>query len=242
MLTKEERDEIYRRALAACRPKAWPPKPTPTAIAEQRWAQKSTEVVIRDAAAQNEAVCTRLQAERAAVEAEQKRARYQAVIDRYWQSMLDAQTEVLAYNQDTGFKERVRPSCHRGPGDCVLFIADEAYWGGDKRCVGRLQAMITEPKLTIERKGIDAFEVRNLLHIVMLAEPGWVIPAGRYERRYAAFAVNTAMRGNRAYFRALHDQIHNGGAEAMFHELQRMDLGDWHPREVPNELLTNSAL
>jgi hypothetical protein len=32
--------------------------------------------------------------------------------------------------------------------------------------------MITEPKLTIERKGIDAFEVRNLLHIIMLAEPG----------------------------------------------------------------------
>src|SRR5262249_14446867 len=29
--------------------------------------------------------------------------------------------------------------------DCVLFVADEAYWGGDKRCVGRLQGMITEP-------------------------------------------------------------------------------------------------
>jgi energy-coupling factor transporter ATP-binding protein EcfA2 len=105
--------------------------------------------------------------------------------------------------------------------DCILFIADEAYWGGDKRCVGRLQAMITEPKLTIERKGIDAFEVRNLLHILMLAEPGWVIPAGRYERRYAAFAVSTVKRGNRAYFRDLHDQIHNGGAEAMFYDLQR---------------------
>ena len=126
--------------------------------------------------------------------------------------------------------------------DCILFIADEAYWGGDKRCVGRLQAMITEPKLTIERKGIDAFEVRNLLHIIMLAEPGWVIPAGRYERRYAAFAVNTAMRGNRAYFRALHDQIHNGGAEAMFYDLREMDLGDWHPREIPDALLTNPAL
>jgi len=39
--------------------------------------------------------------------------------------------------------------------DCVLFIADEAYWGGDKRCVGRLQGMITEPTLPIERKNID---------------------------------------------------------------------------------------
>jgi hypothetical protein len=126
--------------------------------------------------------------------------------------------------------------------DCILFVADEAYWGGDKRCVGRLQAMITEPKLTIERKGIDAFEVRNLLHMLMLAEPGWVIPAGRYERRYAAFAVSTVKRGDRPYFRALHHQIQNGGAEAMFYDLQRMDLGDWHPRNIPEALLTNPAL
>jgi hypothetical protein len=126
--------------------------------------------------------------------------------------------------------------------DCILFVADEAYWGGDKRCVGRLQAMITEPKLTIERKGIDAFEVRNLLHILMLAEPGWVIPAGRWERRYAAFAVSTARLGDREYFRSLHHQIYNGGAEAMFYDLRMMDLGGWHPREIPKGLLTNQAL
>lgn len=57
--------------------------------------------------------------------------------------------------------------------DCILFVADEAYWGSDKRCVGRLQGMITEPTLPIERKGIDLMRVRNCLHIVMLAEPGW---------------------------------------------------------------------
>jgi hypothetical protein len=126
--------------------------------------------------------------------------------------------------------------------DCVLFVADEAYWGGDKRCVGRLQGMITEPKLPIERKGFDVFEVRNFLHIAMLAEPGWVIPAGRYERRYAAISVSTTKRGDRAYFKALHRQIDNGGAEAMFHDLARMDLGDWHPREIPEALLTSPAL
>jgi hypothetical protein len=74
--------------------------------------------------------------------------------------------------------------------DCVLFVADEAYWGGDKRCVGRLQGMITERFLPIERKGIDLIQVPNFLHVLMLAEPGWVIPAGRYERRYAALAVS----------------------------------------------------
>ena len=126
--------------------------------------------------------------------------------------------------------------------DCVLFIADEAYWGGDKRCVGRLQGMITETTLPIERKGIDLIQVPNCLHIVMLAEPGWVIPAGRFERRYAALAVSTAKRGDRDYFRALHRQIKEGGAEAMFYDLRAMDLGDWHPREIPGALLRNPAL
>jgi Family of unknown function (DUF5906) len=79
--------------------------------------------------------------------------------------------------------------------DCELFIADEAYWGGDKRCVGRLQGMMTEPTLPIERKGIDLIQVPNYLHVIMLAEPGWAIPAGRFERRYAAFAVSEAKRG-----------------------------------------------
>ena len=126
--------------------------------------------------------------------------------------------------------------------DCILFIADEAYWGGDKRCVGRLQGMITEPTLPIERKGIDVVQVRNYLHVIMLAEPGWVIPAGRYERRYAAFAVSTKKRGDRAYFAALHRQMSSGGIEAMLYDLRRIDLGDWHPRNIPDAVLTSLAL
>jgi hypothetical protein len=126
--------------------------------------------------------------------------------------------------------------------DCVLFVADEAYWGGDKRCVGRLQGMITEPTLPIERKGFDLILGPNYLHVLMLAEPGWVIPAGRYERRYAAFSVSEARRGDREYFNALHRQIADGGAEAMMCDLQRMDLGDWHPRQIPESLLKGAAL
>jgi hypothetical protein len=126
--------------------------------------------------------------------------------------------------------------------DCVLFVADEAYWGGDKRCVGRLQGMITEPWLPIERKGIDLMRVRNCLHVVMLAEPGWVIPAGKYERRYAAPPVSTERQGDKAYFKALHREIKEGGAAAMFWDLGQRDLGDWHPRDIPEELLQNTVL
>jgi hypothetical protein len=76
----------------------------------------------------------------------------------------------------------------------------------------------------------------------MLAEPGWVIPAGRHERRYAALKVSKARLRDRAYFRALHYQIANGGAEAMFYDLQTLDLDGWHPRDIPEALLRSDAM
>ena len=126
--------------------------------------------------------------------------------------------------------------------DCILFIADEAYWGGDKRCVGKLQGMITERNLPIERKGFDMYSVKNFLHVLMLAEPGWVIPAGRFERRYAALKVSEVRRGDKDYFKALNRQMAGGGVEAMFYDLLEVELGDWHPREIPDALLKGEAL
>jgi hypothetical protein len=116
--------------------------------------------------------------------------------------------------------------------NCILFVADEAYWGGHKSVVGELQRMITEPTLPIERKGFDIYETPNYIHMLMLAEPGWVVPAGRFERRYAAFEVSEERMEDFEYFKALRSQIDNGGAAAMLYDLQRMDLGDWHPRQI----------
>jgi hypothetical protein len=126
--------------------------------------------------------------------------------------------------------------------DCILYVCDEAYWSGDKRAVGKLQTDITEPTIVIERKGVDRYRVRNMLHHLMLAEPGWVIPAGRFERRYAAVSVSSARLGDQAYFDALYAEIANGGAAAMFYDLLALDLKGWHPRQIPESLLKGAAL
>jgi hypothetical protein len=62
MLTKEQQDEIYRRALAACRPKAPPPKPTPAVKAQEQFAASNqpTEAVIDAATRRNNALAERL--------------------------------------------------------------------------------------------------------------------------------------------------------------------------------------
>jgi hypothetical protein len=47
---------------------------------------------------------------------------------------------------------------------------------------------------------------------------------------------------DKRYFVPLNKQIDGDGAAAMFFDLQRMDLGDWHPREIPQVLLKGAAL
>jgi hypothetical protein len=126
--------------------------------------------------------------------------------------------------------------------DCALLIADEAFWAGDNRHIGRLQSMITEDTLSIEPKGIGIFQVKNFLHVVMLAEPGWVVPAGRNERRYAIYDVGDGRVSDRRYFNNLQAQIDGDGPAAMFYELRGMDLKGWHPRQIPEELLHSRVM
>jgi hypothetical protein len=113
----------------------------------------------------------------------------------------------------------------------ILLIADEAYWAGIKADAGTLQRTITEPTLAIEAKGYDVRIVKNYIHLLMLAELGWTVPAGQDERRYAVFEVAKEPR-DEAYFKALYQEIEGSGPAAMLYDLQRMDLGDWHPRKV----------
>ena len=63
MWTKEQRDEIYRQALAACRPKAPPPNPTPAVKARERFAASNqrTGAIIDAATRGNEALAQRLE-------------------------------------------------------------------------------------------------------------------------------------------------------------------------------------
>jgi hypothetical protein len=114
---------------------------------------------------------------------------------------------------------------------CFLY-ADEAFWPGDKAGEGVLKRLATEPTLTIEPKGIDAYEAPNRLSIAMSSNERWVVPASENERRYAVFEVSAIRQQDFEYFAALRKEIYvDGGAEAFLHEMLNWDLKGWHPRE-----------
>ena len=114
----------------------------------------------------------------------------------------------------------------------VFLFADEAFWAGDKAARGALFSLITEPYLTLERKGIDAKQVINMLHIMMASNEEWVVPANYDSRRFAVFAVSSKYKQNSGYFTPLYEQIDNGGREAFLHVLLNRDISDFHPRHI----------
>ena len=115
--------------------------------------------------------------------------------------------------------------------NCCLLFSDEALWPGDKSSEGQLKRLATEDTLLAEYKGLDAYPVPNRLSVVMAGNDPWLVPASTDERRFAVFAVSDRRRNDFAHFEALKKEEENGGAAAFLHDMLKLDLAGWHPRQ-----------
>ena len=115
----------------------------------------------------------------------------------------------------------------------IVVFADEAFFAGDKREIGTLQRLITEPTIRVTRKGIDSHEERNCIHLVMATNEDWSAPAGAHERRYFALNVSNKYAQNKAWFTALHAQITSGGDAAFLHDMLQVPVTPDDIRTVP---------
>ena len=117
--------------------------------------------------------------------------------------------------------------------DCCVLFADEAFIVGNKQHESILKTLATEPTIPIEGKGIDLIEADNHLFIILSTNDDWVVPMSHDERRYFVLRTSSKRRGDRAYFKRLYAHMESGGREALLHHLLNFDLGDFHPRDVP---------
>lgn len=115
---------------------------------------------------------------------------------------------------------------------CVL-IANEAFYAGNKAHEATLKNLITEPTLPIEQKFVDAETDVNLLHLIVLSNNEWVVPASEKERRFFMLDVSDARVGDHKYFDALVHELSHGGREALLYHLLHLDLTGFNVRNVP---------
>jgi hypothetical protein len=115
----------------------------------------------------------------------------------------------------------------------VIVFADEAFWAGDKRELGALKRLITEPTLTIERKGIDATQEKNCVHLFMATNEEWAFPAMLKERRAFVLHVSSKRRGDFEYFGKLAAHLKDGGLAALLDLLLKFKVDRELLRHVP---------
>ena len=114
----------------------------------------------------------------------------------------------------------------------VLFVfVDEGFWAGDKQAEGILKNLITEPFITVEQKGKDIIKVRNHVNLMIATNNTWAVPAGLEERRFFVLDVSDKRKQDHEYFKAIVNQMENGGVEAMLHDLLEMDISQVNLRK-----------
>lgn len=115
----------------------------------------------------------------------------------------------------------------------LFLLADESFYAGDPQGGAVLKGLVTEDYLSIEQKGVDVYQVRNRLKIMMCSNSEWVVPASSDERRYFCLTVSDKRQGDYGYWDQLNAIIDGGGAEAFLHYLLHVDLSKFNIRAVP---------
>lgn len=117
---------------------------------------------------------------------------------------------------------------------CVLLYADEAFFAGDRRQANSLKALITEPTLMIEGKGIDSEPSANCIHLIVSSNEQHVVRVEDDDRRLCVLRVSEGWKNDREKFAAMLDDMEDGGYEQLLAALLDASLNGWAPQPVPD--------
>lgn len=118
--------------------------------------------------------------------------------------------------------------------NAVLIHANEALWGGNKKEIGAIKAMITEQTCLIEGKGKDRIMVKNFKHIILSSNEDWPVHIDADDRRFFVLRVSDQHKEDHTYFAQIQYELNNGGYEALLHDLLNEDLAGFNPRRLPH--------
>jgi hypothetical protein len=118
--------------------------------------------------------------------------------------------------------------------NAVLIHANEALWGGNKKEIGTVKAMITEQTCLIEGKGKDRIVVRNFKHVILSSNEDWPVHLDPDDRRFFVLNVSDKHKEDHAYFEAISEELKNGGYEVLLFDLLHEGLTGFNPRKLPS--------
>lgn len=125
--------------------------------------------------------------------------------------------------------------------DKVIIFADEAFYAGDKVSENILKSIISEKTMMVEQKFFNPRQASNFLNLIIASNNQWVVPAGLDARRFVVLDIGDAHMQDAPYFKAIKNQMEQGGREALVDYLMSVDISDFDHRQIPrtNALVEN---
>lgn len=112
-----------------------------------------------------------------------------------------------------------------------LVLMDEALFGKDPRVLGLYKALSTERFMMIERKGVNARPVPNILAMIIASNSLAAVPVGEAgERRTTVFRVSEVFRNDTGFFAKLWAEWNDFGREGVIEMCRTRDLSKFDPR------------
>ena len=117
--------------------------------------------------------------------------------------------------------------------DSVVVFADESFWVGGRKQASMMKALITEPEIVVERKGVDAVRSRNCVHLIMASNEDHVVARDDNDRRFFVLEVGDDKMQDSKYFGKIAAQMEEGGYEALLYHLLHHDISGFDIRRMP---------
>lgn len=120
-------------------------------------------------------------------------------------------------------------------GKCFATL-DEASFAGNKRDAAKLRSLISEEKITIERKYFDAEQVTNHLNFLLLTNAWHATDASMTSRRPFIPDIVEWRRGDQAYWTGQNNALYANdrrGLSALLHAFLHTDVSTFNPRSLP---------
>jgi putative DNA primase/helicase len=114
----------------------------------------------------------------------------------------------------------------------LLVFADEVDFT-DSRTADKLKGLISEPRVSLERKGIDPVQLPNLVRFIFASNHTNVIRAGTRERRFVVLDPDSQFAQDKFYFDNLYRWIEGDGPNYFYHFLLNRDIRHFDPNRAP---------
>ena len=114
----------------------------------------------------------------------------------------------------------------------LMIVANEVVTRAEMaHHVGRLKNLVTEDVLPIEGKFSDMRYEANHINLVFLSNEFQPLKISPGDRRYMVIRTPTALDGK--FYKAVADELANGGVEAFMHRLSEIELGEFNEHTKP---------